>query len=654
MQISDAPNVSNLVKKGLIEKTAGENLANLVNQEKLPNWFRNSIKDLIQKEEWEEINDRFFKNITFGTGGIRGRTISKLVTLPEQGKSDRNCPEFACVGTNTLNELVIMKATIALYQFTKEKITNEGKLNPPSLGIAYDVRHFSQKFSEIISKTWNKLGGNALIFDGPRSTPQLSFIVRLRSLDAGVVVTASHNPFHDNGFKAYSSDGSQIAGIDAQNVIEKYNQLTWEYVCNVWNQREGEFENKFFPKQDDISYLQEIEESVLNLELIKSNSPKIVFTPIHGTGAISSVPAFWEIGADIKVFDEQNDFDPNFSSVKSPNPENENALSKAINFAQKSKCDVVVGTDPDCDRVGLAVRNKDKFECLTGNQTAAILAEYRFYELKRKKILTSENSNRFCLLKTFVTTNLLTHISEKYGAACVNTPTGFKWMAKKLKSYEDKAVNAIYDAEGISLNYNKTDLFTRIEILSRYSKYAVLCAEESYGYLPLDTIRDKDGNASSLAILEALSFIKSINMTPFEFLNEIYTRYGYHYEKTQNIYLDGASGSVKTNKIMESFQKDPPKNIGPFGVKKIIDFSKPELFDEDGEEIPSENFMILELGEGYRAAIRPSGTEPKIKFYIFGEEGVGTKSLSSVKTNVSVCVNEISEALSEEAHRRAN
>ena len=646
--------IKKLAQEGHINQEAEKNLVEWLGLKNIPKYFTDSINELVNEEQWEEINNRFFKNISFGTGGIRGRTISKWVTKSERGDSNKDkSPKFAMVGTNALNEMIVTRATKALFDHAKEKQENENIFSPPTIVIAHDVRHFSKQFSQIIAQTWSVLGGIAYQFDGPRSTPHLSFTIRSRGADAGVVVTASHNPYHDNGFKAYSSDGSQISGEEAESVVRKYKDCSWEDVCDLLQNGEKP-EDIYLPKRDDLFYLSEIENAVLNLELIKTHSPKTIFTPIHGTGAISSVPALWEVGANLKIFDSQNDFDADFSSVNSPNPENQEALSLAIKFAQKAGGEVVLGTDPDCDRVGIAVKSGNKFECLSGNQVGAIIAEYRFHELKRRQILKAENAKGFCLLKTLVTTNLLEKIAHNYGAECVNTPTGFKWMASKLNDYESKAVKEIYENEGIGLNYDKTDIFTRIEILSRYSKYAVLCAEESYGYLPLDTIRDKDGNASSLAIVEALSFIKSIDMTPLGFLDELYKRYGYHLEETKNVYLDGATGSEKISKIMESFRKSPPSRLGSLEVEKIIDFSKPDLLDEEGQPFAKENFLIMQMNEGFRVAIRPSGTEPKLKFYIFGEGSPNPQSLSEEKAKLHEMCDEVSKFLKTEVDQRSN
>ena len=248
---------------------------------------------------------------------------------------------------------------------------------------------------------------------------------------------------------------------------------------------------------------------------------------------------------------------------------------------------------------------------------------------------------------------MLDKIAKHYGVNCVNTPTGFKWMAQKLKNYETKAKQGIYEHEGIGLDYDKTELFSRMLILSKYSSYPVLCAEESYGYLPIDTVRDKDGNASALSITEALSYLKSVEKSPTAFLDELYKRYGYHYELTVNIFLEGPEGSAKIEKIMKSYREKPIEKISNLQVTKTLDFSKPDILDEEGEEVAKENFLILSLENGFRIALRPSGTEPKLKFYIFGESEPNPEDLSATKINVKREVEELSEFMKEDSKLRA-
>ena len=417
-----------------------ENISEFLECTETPGWIVKSLEELLEGENWEELNNRFFTNLAFGTGGMRGRTIGNIITKAEQGNTRKNeTPDYAAVGSNTLNEITLLRATKALFLHMKKWLADEGVLSQPRLVVAHDVRHFSRKFCELVASAWTKLGGYALVFDGPRSTPQLSFTVRHQYAHAGVVITASHNPSHDNGFKAYFADGAQLVPPHAQEVVERYQKFSINELLPLLISSGEEPGWNILPIEDDLAYRAALEDAVLDPEILKENAPKLVFTPIHGTGAISAIPALWDHGVEVAVVDEQNQQDPNFSTVKSPNPENPEALKKGISVAQKTKSNFVLGSDPDCDRIGVAVRGKGgKFQCLTGNQVATMLAEYRLLVAKRKKILSDDGTNNVAILKTFVTTPMISRIAESFGVRCVNTPTGFKWMAEKLGKYEDQ------------------------------------------------------------------------------------------------------------------------------------------------------------------------------------------------------------------------
>ena len=630
------------------------NCEEYISLKSLPSWANESITELIEKECWEELNDRFYKSLSFGTGGMRGRTIGKIVTQEEKGKSsEKETPKHAAIGTNTLNEITIAKATKALFKYIEEWLSINGEFEQPRLVVAHDVRHFSPEFSKLVAITWEKLGGYAMIFDGPRSTPQLSYTVRNRQAHTGVVITASHNPFHDNGFKAYFNDGGQLVPPHAQKVVEYFNDFNLEEIVELLSTDRDLGELKLLGKEDDLSYGAVLEDAVLSPNLLSEQSVKLVFSPIHGTGGISTIPALLDHGVDVVTVKSQNQFDPNFSSVKSPNPENKEALSLSIDEAKRTKSDAVLASDPDCDRIGVAVRNEKDFVCLSGNQIACLLAEYRLISLKSKQLLKPENKDGFTLLKTFVTTSMLEKIAKEHGVNCVNTPTGFKWMAQKLNNYEDRAILGIKEKEGIGIDFDSTDLFTRIDILSRYSKYVVLAAEESYGYLPMDLVRDKDGNAASLAVAELLAYLKSLDIKPLDFLDKLYIKYGFHYEKTENIYFDGAEGSEQIIKIMKSHRKSPCEKFNGLAVTKVKDFSHSGLLDEEDQSIEKENFIMITLENGFKIAIRPSGTEPKIKFYLFGESLPNPQNISETKEKIISQINELGAFLVNDAKERA-
>jgi phosphoglucomutase len=644
------------VKDGNLLATAEQNINDFLNLEPSPEWVSLGLEELINSNNWEELNDRFHCNLAFGTGGMRGRTIGKIITSTEMGGSkEGETPAFACVGSNTLNEFTLLRATKALFNYLNKWMQQRGILEQPRLVVAYDVRHFSPKFSEIVSKAWVKMGGYAMVFDGPRSTPQLSFTVRHRYAHAGVVITASHNPYHDNGFKAYFGDGAQLVPPHDLGVVEEYNRINLSEISH-WLQEGGlnDAEVAVLPTEDDMAYKGALEDAVLNPDLLKTTAPKIVFTPIHGTGAISSVPALWDHGVQVALVDEQSKEDANFSTVKSPNPENPEALLLGIKVAKKTKSPFVFASDPDCDRIGVAVEeSKGSFTFLTGNQVACILAEYRLLALKHQQILRDDNGSGFALIKTLVTSPLITKIATGFGVRCINTPTGFKWMAQKMLKYEEQAQTRIQEEEGIGLDFDSTELFTRMDILSRYSTCTVLAAEESYGYLPLDLVRDKDGNASSLAIAEAFAYMESTGTNPLKFLDTIYQKYGYHQEKTENIYFEGAEGSATISKLVESYRKNPLKNVENFKVLKKKDFSEEGFIDEDEELLPKQNFIQIFLDNDFSIAIRPSGTEPKIKYYLFGCAEPKSTDLEATKKAVSETLETIGAWLVEDAQQRA-
>ena len=644
------------VKDGNLLATAEQNINDFLNLEPSPEWVSLGLEELINSNNWEELNDRFHCNLAFGTGGMRGRTIGKIITSTEMGGSkEGETPAFACVGSNTLNEFTLLRATKALFNYLNKWMQQRGILEQPRLVVAYDVRHFSPEFSEIVSKAWVKMGGYAMVFDGPRSTPQLSFTVRHRYAHAGVVITASHNPYHDNGFKAYFGDGAQLVPPHDLGVVEEYNRINLSEISH-WLQEGGlnDTEVAVLPTEDDMAYKGALEDAVLNPDLLKTTAPKIVFTPIHGTGAISSVPALWDHGVQVALVDEQSKEDANFSTVKSPNPENPEALLLGIKVAKKTKSPFVFASDPDCDRIGVAVEeSKGSFTFLTGNQVACILAEYRLLALKHQQILRDDNGSGFALIKTLVTSPLITKIATGFGVRCINTPTGFKWMAQKMLKYEEQAQTRIQEEEGIGLDFDSTELFTRMDILSRYSTCTVLAAEESYGYLPLDLVRDKDGNASSLAIAEAFAYMESTGTNPLKFLDTIYQKYGYHQEKTENIYFEGAEGSATISKLVESYRKNPLKNVENFKVLKKKDFSEEGFIDEDEELLPKQNFIQIFLDNDFSIAIRPSGTEPKIKYYLFGCAEPNSTDLEATKKAVSETLETIGAWLVEDAQQRA-
>jgi len=621
----------------------------------LPDWASQSINELVDKGAWSELNDRFYRNLAFGTGGMRGRTIGNVAASAEIGTpSDQGTPAHAAVGTNVLNDFNIVRATIGLFRYVSHYLCQNGRHDLPRFVIAHDVRHFSRHFCELAASTWTRLGGQALIFEGPRSTPQLSFSVRQYGATCGAVITASHNPPHDNGFKVYFEDGAQVVSPHAESIVAEVGKVGLESVpAFLETNLDGVIT---LGKDADDAYLDQLDAMVLDQEVIENEKPKVVFSPIHGCGAISSVPVLKKLGIDAVEVPEQMEPDPRFPTVESPNPENAEALAMAIAKAEETEADVVIATDPDADRMGVAVRDADgKMVLLTGNQIGTLLAEYRITTLKDAEILPEEGTKKAALIKTFVTSPMQEAVAEWHGLKTINTLTGFKWIGEKLADYEAEMLDKLYEKEGLALDYDATDLWTRAELMLEYSTFFAFGGEESYGYLATDKVRDKDANAAVVMFCELAAYLKAQEMTFPEMLDSLYLQHGYYEEKTINIYYEGAAGSAKIKAILESLRNDPPKRIGDVEVTGFTDFGKDDIRDADGKKIPPQDFYFFELANGYSFAVRGSGTEPKIKFYVFGRSDVlEPEDLPKVKAAAADTMKTMLEAIDTEARKRAD
>lgn len=644
------------VGEGKLVASAVENIKSWMEADFLPAWARESIVELVEGEAWDELNDRFYKTLAFGTGGMRGRTIGNIVTLRERGKGGQGeVPDHSAVGTNTLNDFNVVRATVGLFRYCEDYLkAQEGRFEEPRLVIAHDVRHFSDHFCKLAASVWGKLGGRAYIFDGPRSTPQLSFSVRYLKTHAGIVITASHNPPHDNGYKVYFEDGGQVVSPHAERIIEAVNAVGLAEISRYLEVDEACMEH--LPVSVDEAYLKDIEAGVLDADLLRERRPKVVFTPIHGTGKVAAVPIMERFGVDCVVVEEQMTDDPHFSTVKSPNPENAEALSLAI--AQAKACgdvDIVMGTDPDGDRMGVAVPNTEgEMVLLSGNSIGSLLAAYRIAKLKELGYIPEEGTQSAAIIKTFVTTGLQEAIAKAHGLKLINTLTGFKWIGEKLNEYEGKLREALKREEGIVINYNETDRRRRMELLLKYSTFCVFGGEESYGYLASDSVRDKDANSAVIMFCELVAHLKQRGMSVLEYLNALYVEYGYYTELPLSIFYEGAEGASKIRAILESYKKSPPKAFSNVRVKKIRDFGRDALFDADGKRITPQDFYFVELEDGYSYAVRASGTEPKIKFYFFAYEGVETDGqLKGTKLLAKEKLEALRDAVESDAHVRA-
>lgn len=486
----------------------------------------------------KEIEDRFYKDLAFGTGGLRG---------------------IMGAGSNRMNKYTVGKASLGIANYLNSKSTGEVKI-----AIAYDSRNNSKYFAETAAAVFSSKGIKVYIYETLVPVPVLSFTTAHLGCDAGVMITASHNPKEYNGYKVYDSKGCQLCTEDAKTALDFINEITDYQSIN------------FTPVNENIKY---IGDNVLNdyYDAVSKQSVytqksdlKIVYTPLHGTG---NIPVRHMIeGMNVTVVKEQEMPDGNFSTVRSPNPEEKDALTIAIKKAKKINADLVLGTDPDCDRVGIAVRNGDDFVLFTGNQTGALLVKFI---LTMKKDKLNEKST---LIKTIVTSDLGANIGRKFGLQVEETLTGFKYIGDKINKYE------------------QTD-----------EREFVIGYEESYGYLVGTHARDKDAVVSSMLICQMAAWYKNQGKTLLDGLNEIYAEYGYYLDFLDSFVLKGKDGADKIQKFMVDFRADGSNFFD--GITNVIDYLK------GIDDLPKENVLKYIFSDGSWMAVRPSGTEPKIKVY---------------------------------------
>ena len=397
---------------------------------------KESVLELVEQGQWGELNDRFFRTLAFGTGGLRGRTVGKVVTEAERGTPTAlGRPEFPAVGTNCMNYGNVARATKGLVNYLKKNFAGQA----PSVVFSHDTRHFSREFVELSAQIVAGMGGTAYLFAEDRSTPELSFAVRHLGAQAGVEVTASHNPSHDNGYKVYFSDGAQIVEPHASGIIREV-EAAQDGASDAVPKSEGKVVR--IGSEVDQAYREALQELVVEGEMLKREGAKlkVVFTPLHGTG-IRIVPAMLKsVGVPVSIVPAQEKGDGRFPTVRSPNPENGEALAMGIELAKKEKADLVVATDPDADRMGVALRNaQGEYELITGNQIGSLLAAYRIDRMRARGWIQPGQEKSCCLIKTFVTTDLQKEMAESVGMKCVETLTGFKYIGEKLGIYEKQA-----------------------------------------------------------------------------------------------------------------------------------------------------------------------------------------------------------------------
>lgn len=521
------------------------------------------------KDNEKVLEELFYKNLEFGTGGMRG----------EIGP-----------GTNRMNIYTVRKASYGLAQYLLSKGEESAKRG---VVISYDPRHKSSQFALEVAKTVGKHGIKAYLFKELRPTPELSFAVRHFGAAAGVMVTASHNPPEYNGYKVYGDDGGQLPPKEADELIEFVNKVENELALEVASEEQLIAEGllQYVGEEVDDVYLEYVQKIQLNRNVIEQvkDDLKIVFTPLHGTANKVVQKGLKLFGfQNVTVVKEQEQPDPNFSTVKSPNPEEHAAFELAIKYGKEIDADILLGTDPDADRLGVAVKdNNGEYIVLTGNQTGAIMLHYLLSQKKEKGILP-ENG---IVLKTIVTSEIGRTVAESFGLATLDTLTGFKFIGEKIKEYEQTG-----------------------EYKFQFGY------EESYGYLIGDFVRDKDAVQAALFATEVAAFYKAQGKSLYDALMEIYEKYGYYKETLESLTLKGIDGAEQIAGILESFRENPPREVAGISVVAVEDY-KTSVRKEfaDGKlnpiSLPKSNVLKYFLEDGSWFCVRPSGTEPKCKFY---------------------------------------
>ncbi|WP_349768469.1 phospho-sugar mutase [Priestia megaterium] len=555
----------------------------------LPSQLKKHMNEMNETER----EDAFYKQLEFGTGGMRG----------ELG-----------VGPNRMNIYTVRKVTAGLAAYIEE---NGAEAKKRGVVIAYDSRHGSEEFALEAAKTLGAYGIKSYVFEELRPTPELSFAVRYLRAYAGIMITASHNPAEYNGYKVYGEDGAQLPPTAADAIITHMNKIENELVLQVKEERELLSQNlvSYIGENLDQVYLDYVKGLQLNSDETKINL-HIVYTPLHGTGQTLVPQALQNAGFQhITIVDEQKNPDPNFLTVSSPNPEEAQAFQLAIQYGKETGADLLLATDPDADRLGVAVKNNSgDYVLLTGNQTGALLLHYMLSQKQEKGIL-ADNS---VMLKTIVTSELGHAIAENYGVQTVDTLTGFKYIAEKIEEYKgDKTFQFGY--------------------------------EESYGYLIGDFVRDKDAVQAAVMIAEAAAYYKGQELTLYDGLIQLYETYGYYKDSLTSFTLKGKDGAEQINRIVNRFREHPPAEISGAAVEKIEDYQSGKRINlltaqQERMDLPSSNVLKFWLQDGSWFAIRPSGTEPKVKFYFGVRQGTNVESeerLKEVKASVINAVKEI-------------
>ncbi|MGX4447634.1 phospho-sugar mutase [Clostridioides difficile] len=512
------------------------------------------------KDDEKEIQDRFYKNLEFGTGGLRG---------------------IIGAGTNRINIYTVRRATLGVLNYIMKTQGEEGKQK--GIVIAHDSRYMSREFCIEVAKTLSAYGVKAYIFEELKPTPELSFAVRYLKCAMGIVITASHNPKEYNGYKVYDSDGGQICIDMANDIIAEVNKIDDYSTIKSIDFEEALSKNliTILDNEVDDEFIKAVKKQVLRQNIIDEYGKKlkIIYTPIHGTGNKPVRKVLNECGFEnVMVVKEQELPDSNFSTVKYPNPEEKSVFNIAIEMAKNNGTDLIIGTDPDCDRVGIVVKDSSgEYVVLNGNQVGSLLVRYILESLVEENKLPKNNPT---IIKTIVTSELGAKIAKAYNVDCLNTLTGFKFIGEKIKAFEESNDRSF-----------------------------IMGYEESYGYLIGTHARDKDGVVSSLMICEMAAYYSSKGMNLYEALIDTYNKFGYYKEDLKSVTLKGINGIKKIKEMMLYFRSVKIDNVADVKVDKILDY-------KDGvDDLPKSDVLKFLLEDGSWIAIRPSGTEPKIKFY---------------------------------------
>ncbi|CGG68587.1 phospho-sugar mutase [Streptococcus pneumoniae] len=542
-----------------------ENYQKWVDFVELPDYLRQDLENMDEKTK----EDAFYTNLEFGTAGMRG---------------------LVGAGTNRINIYVVRQATEGLARLIESKGGNEKERG---VAIAYDSRHFSPEFAFESAAVLAKHGIKSYVFESLRPTPELSFAVRHLNCFAGIMVTASHNPAPFNGYKVYGEDGGQMPPHDADALTTYIRAIENPFAVEVADVETEKASGliEVIGEAVDVEYLKEVKDVNINPALIEEfgKDMKIVYTPLHGTGEMLARRALAQAGFDsVQVVEAQATADPDFSTVTSPNPESQAAFALAEELGRQVGADVLVATDPDADRVGVEVLQKDgSYLNLSGNQIGAIMAKY-ILEAHKNAGTLPENA---ALCKSIVSTDLVTKIAESYGATMFNVLTGFKFIAEKIKEFEEK--------------HNHTYM---------------MGFEESFGYLIKPFVRDKDAIQAVLVVAELAAYYRSRGLTLADGIEEIYKEYGYYAEKTISVTLSGVDGAEQIKAIMAKFRNNAPKEWNATAITVVEDFKAQTATVADGTvtnlTTPPSDVLKYTLADGSWIAVRPSGTEPKIKFYI--------------------------------------